>query len=47
MGTSYENSSMEKLAMDMMGAQGFDKTEDVWQLKWLFVIHLALKQQLV
>ena len=29
-----------------MGMQGFNKTEQVWQLKWLPVTCLALNQQL-
>ena len=26
---------MDKVAMGVVGVHGFDKVEDIWQLKWL------------
>ena len=37
---------MDKVAMGTMGMQGFQQTEQVWQIKWLSVTCLALNLQL-
>ena len=39
------NSSVDEVTMGVMGAQGFDKAEDVWQSKQPLVTHLAMNQQ--
>ena len=35
------NDSMDEVTMDATGVLGFDKVEEVQQLKWPPVIHLA------
>ena len=32
---------MHKVTMSAMDMHGFDKAEDVWQLKWPLAIHLV------
>ena len=40
------NSYMDKVVMGAIGMQGFDKTEQVWQLKWPPITCLMLNLQL-
>ena len=40
------NDSMDEVAMGATGVHSFNKVEDVWQLKWPPVTHIASNWQL-